>query len=54
MTGIATNRIFGRVTASQIASASLASVLPRFTYGFTYAGGISFTSWPKPARSRAQ
>ncbi len=24
-----------RVTASQIASASLASVLPRFTYGFT-------------------
>ena len=27
----ATNRIVGRVTASQIASASLASVLPRFT-----------------------
>ena len=27
----ATNRMVGRVTASQIASASLASVLPRFT-----------------------
>ena len=32
---IATNRIVGRVTASQIASASLASVFPRLTYGFT-------------------
>ena len=31
----ATNRIVGRVTASQIASASAASVFPRFTYGFT-------------------
>ena len=30
-----TNRIVGRVTASQIASASTASVLPRFTYGLT-------------------
>lgn len=32
---IATNRMVGRVTASQIASASTASFLPRFTYGFT-------------------
>jgi hypothetical protein len=32
---IATYRIVGRLTASQIASASLASVFPRFTYGFT-------------------
>ena len=31
----ATNRIVGRVTASHIASASAASVLPRFTSGFT-------------------
>jgi hypothetical protein len=40
---IATKRIVGRVTASQIASASAASVFPRFTYGFTYAGGMSLT-----------
>jgi hypothetical protein len=32
---IATNRIEGRVTASQMAAASAASVFPRFTYGFT-------------------
>jgi len=31
----ATNRIEGRVTASQMAAASAASVFPRFTYGFT-------------------
>ena len=30
-----TKRMVGRVTASQIASASAASVLPRLTYGFT-------------------
>jgi len=30
-----TNRMFGRVTASQIASASAASFFCRFTYGFT-------------------
>jgi hypothetical protein len=50
----ATNRIVGRVTASQIGSASDASVFPRFTYGFTYAGGISRSSWPRPMSSRAQ
>ena len=43
---IGTKRMVGRVTASQIASASPASVLPRFTYGLTYAGDISRTSWP--------
>ena len=32
---VATSRMFGRVTASQIASASVASFLCRFTYGFT-------------------
>ena len=31
----ATKRIVGRVTASAIAAASAASVLPRFTYGLT-------------------
>ena len=30
-----TNRMLGRVTASQMAAASFASVLPRLTYGFT-------------------
>jgi hypothetical protein len=30
-----TNRMVGRVTASQAASASAASVFPRFTYGST-------------------
>ncbi len=30
-----TKRMLGRVTASQMAAASFASVLPRFTYGFT-------------------
>jgi len=49
-----TKRMVGRVTASQIASASLASVFPRFTYGFTYAGGISRTSCPSLRISRAQ
>src|SRR5208283_4965564 len=33
-----TNRMFGRLTASQIASASMASFFPRLTYGFTKAG----------------
>jgi hypothetical protein len=32
---VATNRIFGLVTASQIASASTVSFLWRLTYGFT-------------------
>ncbi|SUJ13143.1 Uncharacterised protein [Sphingomonas paucimobilis] len=49
-----TKRIVGRVTASQIASASAASFLPRLTYGFTYCAGISFTSCPSKTSSRAQ
>jgi hypothetical protein len=40
---IGTKRIVGLVTASQIASASAASFFCRFTYGFTWPGGISFT-----------
>jgi hypothetical protein len=35
-------RMVGRVTASQIASASAAPFLPRLTSGFTYCAGISF------------
>jgi hypothetical protein len=35
--------MFGRPTASQIASASRASFLFVFTYGFTNCGAISFT-----------
>ena len=49
-----TNRIEGRPTASQQASASAGSCLFRFTYGFTYCGGISRTSWPSAPISRAQ
>ena len=39
-----TNRIVGRCSASQIASASAMLFVCRFTNGFTYAGAISFTS----------
>jgi hypothetical protein len=39
-----TNRIVGRPTASQIASASAASCLLRLMYAFTYCAGISRTS----------
>jgi hypothetical protein len=35
---VATNRVLGLVTASQMASASVASFLCRSTYGFTYWG----------------
>jgi hypothetical protein len=35
--------MFGRATASQIAAASIASVLPRLTWALAYFGGISFT-----------
>ena len=38
--------MFGRPTSSQIASASAAARLFRLTYGLTYCGGISLTSWP--------
>lgn len=52
---IATNRLstFGRLIASQIASASAASFLPRPTYGFTYCGRIRATSCPSARSSRA-
>src|SRR5215813_1050101 len=46
--------MFDLLTASQIASASAASVLFRFTYGLTYCGGISRTEWPRRESSRAQ
>jgi hypothetical protein len=39
----ATNRMLGRLIASQIASASLASFLLLLTYGFTNCGAMSFT-----------
>jgi len=38
-----TKRMLGRLTASQIASASLASFFCDFTYGFTTCGAISPT-----------
>jgi hypothetical protein len=50
---IGTNRMRGRVTASQIASASAASVLFAFTYGFTNCGAISRTACPSATNSRA-
>jgi hypothetical protein len=50
----ATNRIDGRLAASQIASASLASFLLAFTYGFTKFGPIWRISWPSFPISRAQ
>lgn len=49
-----TKRIVGRVTASQISSASDASFFCRFTYGLTYEAGISQTSCPRLIRTRAQ
>src|SRR5262249_24550153 len=49
-----TNDMLGRVTASQIAAASPASVLPRLTYALTYFGGISRTVCPSLMISRAQ
>jgi hypothetical protein len=48
------NRIVGRSTASQIASASAASCLLRLMYAFTYCAGINRTSWPSAPSSRAQ
>src|SRR5215218_9634947 len=49
-----TNRIVGRLIASQIASASAASFLPRLTYGLASCGAISFTSCPNDCSRRAQ
>lgn len=51
---MATKRMFGRPTASQIAPASAASCLLVFTYGLTYCGAISLTVWPSPYSLRAQ
>ena len=50
---IGTNRMDGRCTASQIASASAASFFWLFTYGFTNCGGIN-QSCPSALISRAQ
>ena len=49
-----TKRMFGRLTASQIASASAASFLLVFTYGFTNCGAISLTVCPRPCSLLAQ
>jgi len=52
-----TKRIEGRCTASQIAAASAASLLPRMPlmrYGATNFGAIRRTVWPSAANSRAQ
>ena len=45
--------MFGRLTASQIASASLPSFLPLLRYGVTNFGAINFTVWPAVANRRA-
>lgn len=41
-----TKRMLGRVTASQSASTSFVSFLPRLRQALTPLGGISRTSWP--------
>jgi hypothetical protein len=46
--------MFGRPTASQIASASFASFLPRLRYGITNCAAISFTVCPSFVSSRLQ
>ena len=51
---IGTNRIEGRVDRLQIAAASARSFFWRRTWGLTYAGGMSRTSWPSSAIVRAQ
>jgi phage/plasmid-like protein (TIGR03299 family) len=51
---IGTKRMLGRLTASQIASASAASFLFVFTYGFTNCGAISRTVCPKRSSMRPQ
>jgi hypothetical protein len=45
--------MFGRATASQIASASLPSFLPLLRYGVTNFAAISFTVCPNEAKRRA-
>src|SRR5271166_5161858 len=42
-----TKRIVGRLIASQSASASAASFLPRLRYGLTSCGAINFTECPE-------
>src|SRR6202165_4531428 len=49
-----TKRIVGRLIASQSASASAASFLPRLMYGLTSCGAINFTECPNDCSSRAQ
>lgn len=48
-----TKRMLGRVTASQIASASFASFLSRLRQALTPLGGTSRTWWPSAINSRA-
>src|SRR5712691_12365248 len=50
---IGTNLMLGRVTALQIASASLPSFLPLFLYGATSTGAISRTVCPSSWNRRA-
>jgi hypothetical protein len=49
-----TKRRVGRVTASQIASASRVSFFGDLTYALTNGGAISRTSWPCSRKHRAQ
>jgi hypothetical protein len=49
-----TGWMFGRPAASEMASASLRSFLPRLTKGFTYRGEINRNRWPKGSSVRAQ
>ena len=45
--------MFGRATASQMASASLPSFLPLLRYGITNFAAINFTVCPDAANRRA-
>src|SRR5262245_46991953 len=45
---IGTKRVFGRCTASQIASASAVSFFCRLKWNFPLAGSIRLTSCPSP------
>lgn len=51
---IGTKRMLGRVTASQIASASFASFLPRLRQALAPLGGTSRTWWLSATNWRTQ
>lgn len=51
---IGTKRMLGRITASQIASASFASFLPCLRQALTPLGGTSRTWWPSAINSCTQ